>query len=155
MSSSPILLREIALALFIVSLLAVSASATSVTRAVAESRYSHAHSLGDSYSFDPRDGWHSVNVSNLPYKYEPRALEPRSARKKPKGKGKLGGLGKLVSASLKGLKGIGKPQEVKITWWIRDRATRFIHANFRPKVHWTRLGESQLLGKWPLGSNCE
>jgi hypothetical protein len=34
-----------------------------------EARYSRAHSLGDTYQFDPRDGWQSVNISNLAYKY--------------------------------------------------------------------------------------
>ena len=32
-------------------------------------RYTTAHSLGDNYQFDPRDGWQSVNISNLQYKY--------------------------------------------------------------------------------------
>lgn len=34
-----------------------------------EARYSRAHSLGDNYQFDPRDGWQTVNASNLAYKY--------------------------------------------------------------------------------------
>ncbi|KAJ3534939.1 hypothetical protein NM688_g7051 [Phlebia brevispora] len=34
-----------------------------------EARYAHAHSLGDNYQFDPRDGWQTVNASNLLYKY--------------------------------------------------------------------------------------
>lgn len=34
-----------------------------------EKRYSTAHSLGDTYQFDPRDGWQAVNVTNLQYKY--------------------------------------------------------------------------------------
>lgn len=34
-----------------------------------EARYSRAHSLGDDYHFDPRDGWQVVNASNLDYKY--------------------------------------------------------------------------------------
>lgn len=34
-----------------------------------ESRYARAHSLGDGYQFDPRDGWETVNVTNLQYKY--------------------------------------------------------------------------------------
>jgi hypothetical protein len=32
-------------------------------------RYTTAHSLGDNYQFNPRDGWQSVNASNLQYKY--------------------------------------------------------------------------------------
>lgn len=34
-----------------------------------EARYARAHSLGNGYQFDPRDGWQSVNVTNLQYKY--------------------------------------------------------------------------------------
>jgi len=34
-----------------------------------EARYSTAHSLGDSYVFDSRDGWETVNTTNLAYKY--------------------------------------------------------------------------------------
>lgn len=34
-----------------------------------ESRYARAHSLGNSYQFDARDGWQSVNITNLQYKY--------------------------------------------------------------------------------------
>ena len=37
-----------------------------------EARYAHAHSLGDGYLFDPRDGWETVNVTDLQYKYEYR-----------------------------------------------------------------------------------
>jgi hypothetical protein len=32
-------------------------------------RYTHAHSLGADYSFDPRDGWTSLNVTDMQYKY--------------------------------------------------------------------------------------
>lgn len=36
-----------------------------------QARYSRAHSLGDdNYQFDPRDGWQTVNASNLQYKYD-------------------------------------------------------------------------------------
>ena len=35
-----------------------------------EARYSRAHSLGDNYQFDPRDGWQTVNASDLQYKYD-------------------------------------------------------------------------------------
>ncbi|KAI0693787.1 hypothetical protein BC835DRAFT_1352026 [Cytidiella melzeri] len=51
-----------------------------------EARYAHAHSLGDHYQFDPRDGWQTVNVSNLAYKYRrdnPFELEGAQAAKEP------------------------------------------------------------------------
>ncbi|GJE84421.1 hypothetical protein PsYK624_004970 [Phanerochaete sordida] len=41
-----------------------------------EARYARAHSLGDSYSFDTRDGWQSVNVTDLQYKYARDYGEP-------------------------------------------------------------------------------
>ena len=34
-----------------------------------EARYSRAHSLGNNYHFSTRDGWQTVNVTNLQYKY--------------------------------------------------------------------------------------
>ncbi|KAG2146728.1 hypothetical protein DEU56DRAFT_978594 [Suillus clintonianus] len=39
------------------------------TRGVQDNRYAKAHSLPESRSFDPRDGWEAVNISNLNYKY--------------------------------------------------------------------------------------
>lgn len=44
-----------------------------------ESRYAHAHSLDDTYRFDPRDGWQSVNVTNLQYKYANDLDDPDDA----------------------------------------------------------------------------
>ncbi|KAI0729383.1 hypothetical protein C8Q72DRAFT_829302 [Fomitopsis betulina] len=41
----------------------------STSQSSLERRYSTAHSLGESYQFDPRDGWESVNITNLQYKY--------------------------------------------------------------------------------------
>lgn len=34
-----------------------------------EARYARAHSLGNNYHFSARDGWQTVNVTNLQYKY--------------------------------------------------------------------------------------
>lgn len=34
-----------------------------------QARYAHAHSLGNSYQFDSRDGWETVNVTDMQYKY--------------------------------------------------------------------------------------
>ncbi|KAG2369906.1 hypothetical protein BDR07DRAFT_324497 [Suillus spraguei] len=39
------------------------------TRGVRDNRYAKAHYLPESHSFDPRDGWEPVNISNLNYKY--------------------------------------------------------------------------------------
>lgn len=49
-------------------------------QAALERRYSTPHSLGESYQFNSRDGWETVNVTDLAYKYaraEPEEeLEP-------------------------------------------------------------------------------
>lgn len=39
------------------------------TQGVRDNRYAKAHYLPESHSFDPRDGWEPVNISNLNYKY--------------------------------------------------------------------------------------
>ncbi|KAI9512162.1 hypothetical protein F5148DRAFT_51988 [Russula earlei] len=46
-----------------------------------EHEYAKAHSLGSGYSFDPKDGWQTVNVSNLSYKHSPRSLDIRGIPK--------------------------------------------------------------------------
>jgi len=40
-----------------------------------EHKYAKAHSLGSGYSFDLEDGWQTVNVSDLSYKYRPRSTD--------------------------------------------------------------------------------
>lgn len=47
----------------------VSAAHVDAERMALERRYTRAHSLGDNYVFDPRDGWETVNTTNLAYKY--------------------------------------------------------------------------------------
>ena len=51
------------------SLAVVSARDIDATRMALERRYTTPHSLGDNYVFDPRDGWMTVNTTNLAYKY--------------------------------------------------------------------------------------
>jgi hypothetical protein len=113
-----------AILLSLLFLLPFSALATaSSARAIARSRYSKAHSLGDNYVFDPRDGWESVNATNLQYKYarntrfdttaNSTGLERRNNKDKNKSDLDLGGFIKNV---WEGIKAIGKPQMVKITW---------------------------------------
>lgn len=94
-----------------------------VARAVSvTSRYHKAHSLGDNYEFDPRDGWQVANVTNLQYKYRRDHEVPGARRRSPESdnvpraaKG-VGGALKGILSSLKGLVGIGKPERVTITW---------------------------------------
>ncbi|KIY73654.1 hypothetical protein CYLTODRAFT_365132 [Cylindrobasidium torrendii FP15055 ss-10] len=49
---------------------AISAVSSGSRRAALYARYSNSHSLGKDYGFDPRDGWSSVNITDLGYKYE-------------------------------------------------------------------------------------
>ncbi|KAM5534315.1 hypothetical protein V8D89_012043 [Ganoderma adspersum] len=52
----------------------VSALDINADRMALERRYTTPHSLGDNYVFDSRDGWQTVNTTNLLYKYQPRAI---------------------------------------------------------------------------------
>ncbi|KAI1796289.1 hypothetical protein LXA43DRAFT_1178275 [Ganoderma leucocontextum] len=52
----------------------VSALEISADRMALERRYTTPHSLGDNYVFDPRDGWQTVNTTNLLYKYQRRTI---------------------------------------------------------------------------------
>ena len=129
------------LASFILSPSLVFAAQSSSARAVFESRYTKAHSLDDSYSFDPRDGWQSINATNLQYKYrrqeEPdpdstgdlRGNSPSLVNRSKKNvqtaqypPHKAVGLGYVIAGVVadisKGLKGLGKPQPAIITWYF-------------------------------------
>lgn len=110
------------------SLTAVTARSNPTTpvRAISESRYSRAHSLGEGYQFDPRDGWEPMNVTNMEYKYRRDTpsntsgledhIEKRSATKN-EDVSVVGAIGGVVSKVIEGLKGIGKPEPVLITWY--------------------------------------
>jgi hypothetical protein len=110
--------------------------------AVSKSKYTRAHSLGDSYHFDPRDGWQHVNVTNLQYKYarshspdpdQPGSpFEKRGKQKGPKSKktpaqknkgnggSNIGGTVKHILGNMwNGLKALGQPEPVTITWYAR------------------------------------
>jgi hypothetical protein len=110
--------------------------------AVSRSRYTRAHSLGENYKFEPRDGWEHVHVTNMQYKYarsnisrsdtQSSALEKRGRKKGSKssrkhgkrpgsnGKGGLGVGGTIkhvLGQAWNGLKAIGGPEPVIITWY--------------------------------------
>jgi hypothetical protein len=78
-------------------------------------KYTQSHSLGQNYTFDPRDAWQTVNVTNLQYKYQ-------RVRKNHKHKGShkhRTGVGVALGALADvwaGLRGIGLFEDVKITW---------------------------------------
>ncbi|KAK7049602.1 hypothetical protein VNI00_005633 [Paramarasmius palmivorus] len=109
----------------------------------AHSFYTTPHSLGHSYTFEARDGWTSVNISNrLSYTHLPdsqKHLEARSHTKEhtsknnqgkksktktkthnTKGKANLQAAAVNVTGAIsklgEELKGIGQPQGVTITW---------------------------------------
>ncbi|TRM68037.1 Non-catalytic module family EXPN protein [Schizophyllum amplum] len=136
------------LALFASILAVVSsitqASAGSPSRAVLESRYTRPHSLGDDYVFDPRDGWETVNVTNLQYKYRRDSpmddsllsgngssvseslFQELAARdvvleSKRKLSDHITGVGKGITGAvakvIKTIQAIGKPEAVTITWY--------------------------------------
>lgn len=89
-----------------------------------KSRYSRAHSLGDSYQFHERDGWQSVNITDMDYKYnkplEKRGKKGKHSSKPPHGSKGNSGLGGAINHILgdvwNGLKAIGEPEPVTITW---------------------------------------
>ncbi|RXW14394.1 hypothetical protein EST38_g11456 [Candolleomyces aberdarensis] len=96
-----------------------------VVRAVSgTNRYDKAHSLGDNYRFDPRDGWQVANASDLEYKYRQELgsanVQRRAAKHhdhvKHTGQGVGGALNKLLK-TIGGMLGFGKPQPVTITWY--------------------------------------
>lgn len=119
---------------FILSPILAFAAQSSSVRAVSESKYTKAHSLGNNYSFDPRDGWQSINVTNLQYKYRRRGNPDldstegyslsldRRAKNVQSTPHHTGGLGQVIAGVVadvwKGLKGLGTPEPVTITWYF-------------------------------------
>ncbi|KAJ6515989.1 hypothetical protein C8R45DRAFT_226370 [Mycena sanguinolenta] len=92
---------------------------SSRARELAKSRYTQPHSLGNSYLFDPRDGWQSFNATNLQYKY-PR--EPTDSGKKKTSSPKLSlfdAVSRPISKALGmfGMKGTGTSERVIVTWY--------------------------------------
>lgn len=85
-----------------------------------ELKYTRAHSLGRGYTFDPRDGWQTVNVSNLSYKYSPRSPNIRSTSKIISQHTSHNSLANKVKDTVKDVfkssMGKGKPVPVTITW---------------------------------------
>ena len=99
------------------------------------SYYTKAHSLGEAYDFHPRDGWQSVNVTSMPYKYrrakygsgEPNELDDKAlldlAQRSSKGqqtntKNFLNGIVHSIEEVWNGLKGVGKQDQADVTWYV-------------------------------------
>ena len=109
---------------FVVSFMVLLPSFVSATAINGPSRselknyYTRSHSLGTDYKFDSME-WHSVNVTNLDYKYN-QPLQERD-KKAPgtenTGSKNMGGtISHLINDIWNGLKGLGKSETVKITW---------------------------------------
>ncbi|KAH8118407.1 hypothetical protein DFH11DRAFT_670599 [Phellopilus nigrolimitatus] len=105
-----------ALVLALISLSSVSA--TSIARhskSDIKKYYTRTHSRGENYQFDPRE-WHSVNATDLGYKYDYSAPEKRS--QKASSQTSLGGtIVHLINDIWNGLQGTGNAEPVKITWY--------------------------------------
>lgn len=87
-------------------------------RAATHHNYARAHSLGDSYQFDARDGWQTVNISNTAYANQsphPTPSTPKTAEKK-RDTGLTGAVEKVVNGVWEGLKALGGTTPVTITW---------------------------------------
>jgi hypothetical protein len=116
--------RLASLALFALSIISLpaitgaSAINPSTSRAIAKSQYTKSHSLGDSYTFDLRDGWQTFNASNLQYKY--RRESTKKDKQKTSGESALA-LDKVIAVvktAVKGMFGIGKQKPCIVTWCV-------------------------------------
>jgi len=111
----------------------VGGAATNTTRTrVTSGNY---HSLTESYQFDPRDGWESVMVTNLRYKYRRSSTgmtstatpvkNSSSALKRPSStstqhssaKSIFRSVGESLAELTKGIIATGKAEDVIITWF--------------------------------------
>lgn len=141
------------------------ATATQGTvHAISKSKYTRAHSLGENYQFDARDGWEKVDLTDMQYKYardnisnpEPqgRSLEKRVKHKGSKGDNDGGsGLGTLkhvIGQAWNGLKAIGGPEPVIITWYGTTGFGDLVETLTNSQVHRARSAQSKLLEQWKV-----
>ncbi|KAK7470756.1 hypothetical protein VKT23_002175 [Stygiomarasmius scandens] len=107
------------------------------TATMTRDAYTRPHTLGNSYKFNTRDGWTTVNATDFEYKYRrDNPIETRREKSKSKSKTasyhltsklkaiKASALDHLTSTTgvkklteLLGLKGIGPQEDVKVTWY--------------------------------------
>lgn len=133
---------------------AISPHVVNVHRAKATSKhnYRYSHSLPDEYGFVPEDGWQTINVTDMQYKYptgraldafETRSPDHASSRRSlnklrqhsvhsarhTSSELSLGGaVSHLINDVWDALKGLGKSEGVTITWFglqARPKACRF------------------------------
>lgn len=118
----------------------------------------NSHSLTESYQFDPRDGWESVMVTDLRYKYR-RSPTPfpgtasattsgknlGSALKRPLStnpqrsstKSVFRSIGESLTEFTKGIIGMGKAEDVIITWFDQSVRQRCVTNFWGVQVYWT------------------
>lgn len=110
----------------------VGGAATNTTRSIVS------HSLPESYQFDSRDGWHSVTVTNLRYKYRrspapppgttseaTSGRNPSNALQRPSSpdpehssiKSVFRSVRRSLAELTKSIVAIGEPEPVTITWF--------------------------------------
>jgi hypothetical protein len=94
------------------SLLGAVTGKPAPARDVGIQKYARPHSLGDNYTFDPQDGWQTVNITNLQYKYQRSLVNDKHKHHSSVGEVLSGALSNLW----KGLKGFGLAEDVIITW---------------------------------------
>ncbi|KAF7301358.1 DPBB-1 domain-containing protein [Mycena indigotica] len=86
------------------TLVATAVPAVNSTREVTKRKYTTAHSLGEAYTFDPRDGWQSINATDLQSKYRRSTPAPKN------------GISALLD-KFRGLAGIGTANKAIVTWY--------------------------------------
>ncbi|KAE9410370.1 hypothetical protein BT96DRAFT_805277 [Gymnopus androsaceus JB14] len=112
------------------------------------SQYRRSHSLNDSYDFDPRDGWTTLNATTLQRatRDDVAALEPKSQKR---------GFSATVESAFKSIKAIGKAVGVEITWYTGND---LLNPSCWSKSVWTPTDESFVcaltLDGWTTKPQC-
>ena len=106
--------------------------ATVVPSSNLRSFYTRAHSLGDEYEFTALEGWYTINATDLGYKYNDSGKPSGHQSRKTSAKVVLSSDANVLSNTLShiggtivhllnevwnDLKGFGKSEQVKITWY--------------------------------------
>ncbi|KAG9127679.1 hypothetical protein FRC07_010904 [Ceratobasidium sp. 392] len=90
--------------------------------------YPRSHAYDSNYGFSSGDGWETVAVTNLPYKYDnvssartnPSLRRQRSGVKRGVGNILGGTVSHTLGATWNSVKGAGKSQDVTITWYTGE-----------------------------------
>lgn len=137
----------------------VGGAATNTTRTTVTP--GNSHSLPESYQFDSRDGWESVIVTNLRYKYRRSHIpgmtsatipgtNSNSALKRPSSthtehsskKSVFRSVKESLAELTKDIIASGKPEPVTITWFDTSARQRFVPNFWNIQVYWTGSSQS-------------